>query len=109
MAIRPVIRLMHPPCADNETLAEALHQIEVTVHADMLMWTDEPRLGDHSSVFVRNNEIYHALAAKHGPQRARELTASLQPRQATAFPIECCNGADDLLRALRRLEPFDTP
>ncbi len=109
MAIRPIIRLMDPPYTGNDVLAQALHRLEVTVNADMLMWTDEPKFGGQKSVFVRNNEIYHALAAKHGPQRAHELTASLQPRQATAFPIECCDGVQKLLAAMRRFEPFDTP
>jgi hypothetical protein len=109
MAIRPIIRLINPPCAGNATLEEALNNLTVMVQADILCWTTEPKLGNRQVVYVRNQEIYHALAAEHGPQRASELMACLEPRQATAFPVDCCQGVEVLLGALKRLEPFDTP
>lgn len=100
----PRIRLINLAGLDNHPagLTEALNNLEVVVQPDMLNWTIDPVYGDDELVFIRNFEIYHTLAAKHGPEKAAKLTQHLESRQATAFPVTCCDGVKNMLSQLRR-------
>lgn len=95
----PVVRLIEPPFERDSDLARELDGLHVVIDTGLLSWSLLP--GNEDIVFVRNFEIYHALAVKYGPERANELTRYLTPRQATAFPMRCC--AHDVRTTLSKL------
>ncbi|MFZ1655166.1 MAG: hypothetical protein WAT84_05050 [Candidatus Moraniibacteriota bacterium] len=106
----PTIRLInlakldddHPLLNENAGLIEALDGLCVVVQPDMLTWTVDPVHGNDELVYVRNFELYHALVSRHRAEKAQKLTQRLALRQATAFPITCCDGVKNMLSQLRR-------